>query len=190
MASPRRAAGIPLTVNDWLDAGYALIAEHGVRALKIERLCHQVGATRGSFYWHFEDIESYRAALVSSWNTFLEQDRRSLRKLGALAPRERLARMMDDLTSPQQWILERAMREWARSDSTAAAAIRTADRRVLRAVTKAFDDYGFSPADARLRADLTFAAGIGVLHLSNSAPDAKSAARREQFLDLLLSDPT
>jgi len=189
MPSARKAASKKLSVDDWLEAGYELIAEHGVRALKVERLCQQVGATRGSFYWHFDDIDSYRAALVSSWNSFLEQDRRTLAKLHTLAPRERLAKLMDDLVSPQHWVLERAMREWARVDSTAAGAIRSADRRVLRAVTKAFEDYGFSPTDARLRADLTFAAGIGVLHLANSAPDARSAARRERFLDLLLSKP-
>jgi AcrR family transcriptional regulator len=39
-----------LSVADWLQADYTLLAEQGVRALKIERLCQQVGATRGSFY--------------------------------------------------------------------------------------------------------------------------------------------
>ena len=189
MPSPRKAATASLSVNAWLEAGYELIAEHGVRALKVERLCQQVGATRGSFYWHFEDIDSYRAALVSSWSSFREQDRRALAKLDALAPRERLVKLMDDLVSPKHWMLERAMREWARSDSAAASAVRSADRQVLRAVTKAFADYGFSQADARLRADVTFAAGIGMLHLADSASDARSAARRGRFLDLLLSQP-
>jgi AcrR family transcriptional regulator len=190
MAPPRRSSSVPLSVNDWLEAGYALIAEHGVRALKIERLCQLVGATRGSFYWHFDDIDSYRAALVSAWNLFLEQDRRSLAKLGELPPRERLSTMMDDLVSPQHWMLERAMREWARSDPTAAAAVRAADRRVLQAVTKAFADYGFSRSDARLRADLTFAAGIGLLHLAGSAAQTGSGRRRERLLDLMLADPS
>lgn len=53
--------------------GYTVLAEEGVRALKVERLCQQAGVTRGSFYWHFEDIDNYRAALVESWNKFLER---------------------------------------------------------------------------------------------------------------------
>src|SRR5262249_53963495 len=81
----------PLSVQDWLQAGYTLLAEQGARALKVERLCQQAGVTRGSFYWHFEDMDSYRAALVESWNTFLEKDRRSLDELDALPPRERLS---------------------------------------------------------------------------------------------------
>jgi AcrR family transcriptional regulator len=184
----RKARSTRLSVEDWLQAGYALLAEQGVRALKVERLCQQVGVTRGSFYWHFTDMDGYRAALVESWNTFLERDRRSLAELDALPPRERLSAMMIALVRPQHWMLERAMREWARTDAVAAANIREADRRLLRSVTKAYSDYGFSSADAKLRAELTFAAGIGLLHLASSAGQAQKAAQHERFLDLMLAD--
>ncbi|OBF63670.1 TetR family transcriptional regulator [Mycobacterium sp. 852002-50816_SCH5313054-b] len=179
-----------LSVETWLEAGYALLAEDGVRALKVDRLCQQAGVTRGSFYWHFEDMDSYRAKLVESWNTFLDKDRQSLSDLEALPPRKRLSAMMIALVSPQHWMLERAMREWARTDPVAAANIRAADRRLLRTVTKAYADYGFSPADAKLRAELTFAAGIGLLHLAGSAAEAQKAAQHERLLDLMLADPS
>ena len=185
----RKPPSTRLSVEDWLQAGYTLLAEQGVRALKVESLCKQVGATRGSFYWHFEDMDGYRAALVESWNTFLEQDRYSLTELDALPPRERLSAMMIALVSPQHWMLERAMREWARTDPVAAANVRAADRRLIRSVAKAYGDYGFGPADAKLRAELTFAAGVGLLHLAGSAARAQRAAQREQFLDLMLAEP-
>lgn len=184
----RKPPSTRLSVEDWLQAGYTALAEQGVRALKVERLCQQLGVTRGSFYWHFEDMDGYRAALVESWNTFLERDRQSLAELDALPPRERLSTMMIALVSPQHWMLERAMREWARSDPVAAANIRAADRRLLHSVTKAYTDYGFSPTDAKLRAELTFAAGIGLLHLAGSAAQAQSVAQRERFLDLMLAE--
>ncbi len=185
----RKPPSTRLSVEDWLQAGYTLLAEQGVRALKVESLCRQVGVTRGSFYWHFDDMDGYRAALVESWNTFLEQDRRSLAELDALPPRERLSAMMTALISPAHWMLERAMREWARTDPLAASNIRAADRQLLRSVTRAYADYGFSPTDAKLRAELTFAAGIGLLHLAGSAEQAQSVAQRERFLDLMLADP-
>jgi AcrR family transcriptional regulator len=185
----RKPPSTRLTADDWLQAGYTLLAEEGARALKVERLCRQVGATRGSFYWHFEDMDSYRAALVESWNTFRDQDRQSLAEIDKLPPRERLSAMMIALVGPQHWILERAMREWARTDEAAAANIRDADRRLLRSVAKAYGDCGFSPDDAKLRAELTFAAGIGLLHLTGSADQAQKAAQHERFLDLMLADP-
>ena len=52
-------------------------------------------------------------------------------EIGALAPRDRLVRMMNSLVSPRHWTLERAMREWARSDPAVAESVRAADRRIL-----------------------------------------------------------
>lgn len=56
--------------------------------------------------------------------------------------------------------------------TVAAENIRAADRLLLRTVVKAYCDYGFSFEDAKLRAELTFAAGIGLLHLTSSAEQA------------------
>jgi AcrR family transcriptional regulator len=50
-----------LSVEDWIQAGYTLLAEEGIKALKLDRLCARVGATKGSFYWHFTDMANYRA---------------------------------------------------------------------------------------------------------------------------------
>lgn len=60
---------------------------------------------------------------------------------------------------------------------------------LLRTVAKAHSDYGFGTDDAKLRAELTFDAGIGLLHLTTSAEEAQTAAQRERFLDLILLDP-
>lgn len=184
----RKQPSTRLSAEDWLEVGYTVLAREGVRALKVERLCQEAGVTRGSFYWHFEDIEKYRAALVESWNRFLERDRKALSELDALPPRERLSALTLTIVSPQYWMLERAMREWARLDPVAADNIRAADRLLLRTVIKAYRDYGFSPEDAKLRAELTFAAGIGLLHLTSSAEQAQSVAQRERFLALMLSE--
>ena len=78
------------------------------------------------------------------------------------------------------------MREWARSEPTVAAAVRESDRRVLAAVRQAFVDAGFDVEDADVRADATFAAGIGFLHLSGLQPNSGLAAGRERFLDIML----
>jgi hypothetical protein len=78
------------------------------------------------------------------------------------------------------------MREWARTDDDAAASVRAADQRVLAAVRQAFLDYGFDDHDADLRADATFAAGIGFLHLAGPQPSVRAAAGREGFLEIML----
>jgi AcrR family transcriptional regulator len=175
-----------LSVDDWIQTGYEVLAEEGIKALKIDRLCSRLGVTKGSFYWHFTDMASYRAALVQAWGELRDEDRRHFGEISNVPPRERLSRMMSSLVGVRQWTLERAMREWARTDKAVAASVRAADLRVLEAVRQAFIDYGFAAADADLRANATFAAGIGFLHLSGPRPSARATAQREGFLDIML----
>jgi AcrR family transcriptional regulator len=187
VASSRGIAGNRLGLDDWIQAGYALLAEEGIKALKIDRLCERLGVTKGSFYWHFDGMPSYRGALIRSWGELRDEDRRAFDDMGELAPRERLSQMMSSLVSPRHWTLERAMREWARSDEAVAESVRAADRRLLRAVRRAFLDYGFDADEADTRANATFAAGIGFLHLSGPTPGTQDAVRGEHFLDLMLA---
>jgi len=186
MARARATTNSRLSVDDWIQAGFAILAEEGIKALKIDRLCRRLGVTKGSFYWHFTDIAGYRAALEQAWGELRDDDRRHFGELAGLPPRERLSEMMSSLVSTRHWTLERAMREWARTDDDAAASVRAADQRVLAAVRQAFLDYGFDDHDADLRADATFAAGIGFLHLAGPQPSVRASARREGLLEIML----
>jgi AcrR family transcriptional regulator len=175
-----------LGATDWVEAGFSLLATDGVKALTVGRLCERVGATKGSFYWHFADIGAYRRALADTWAELHDSDRAEFTDGAGLSPRERLARMMGVLLGQRHWMLERAMREWARSDADVAAAVASSDRRVRRAVRQAYLDDGFSAEEADVRADATFAAGVGFLHLSSSAPGDKAAVQQQRFLDIML----
>ncbi|MDR3663594.1 MAG: TetR/AcrR family transcriptional regulator [Mycobacterium sp.] len=186
--SPETRPGSRLSIDDWLTAGYAILAEDGIKALKIDRLCARLNVTKGSFYWHFESMAGYRSALIRGWGELRDADRSQIEALGSLPPRDRLSQMMGSLVSPRQWTLERAMREWARSDEAVAESVRAADRRIQAAVRQAFEDYGFDAEEADLRAAATFAVGIGFLHLSAAAPHPRLAARSERFLDLMLAN--
>jgi len=189
-AAPARARtrpGARLAVSDWIEAGFALIAEEGLRAVKIERLCSRLGVTKGSFYWHFSDIQGYMDALAAAWAVDQRQSRASLEALRELPPAERLTAMMRHLTSSRQWTLERAVREWARWDPSVAAEVRSADRVIFREVRRAFLDAGFPAAEARVRARACFAAGIGFIHLADRAPGAADAREHQRFLEIMVA---
>ncbi|BCQ09446.1 TetR family transcriptional regulator [Mycobacterium heckeshornense] len=175
-----------LTVDDWVQTGFRILAEDGIKALTIDRLCRRLGVTKGSFYWHFSDMRAYRRALLDTWAAVRDEDRGFFDALAADPPRQRLSRMMTALVGPRHWMLERAMREWARSEPAVAAAVRDSDRRVVAAVRRAYLDDGFDPEEADMRADATFAAGIGFLYLSGPRPNPQAAGRREWFLDVML----
>lgn len=184
MADP--APRTRLSVEDWVQAGFGVISDDGLKALTIDRLCRRTGATKGSFYWHFTDLSAYRRALIDAWATLRDEDRGHFEDLADLPPRGRLMAMMTALVTPRHWMLERAMREWARSEPTVAVAVRESDRRVLAAARRAFVDAGFDREEAEVRSNATFAAGIGFLHLSGPQPNSRLAAGRERFLDIML----
>lgn len=185
MASSAGTTGSRLSVNDWVQEGFRVLAEDGVKSLTLGHLCTRLGVTKGSFYWHFSDMTAYRTALIDTWAVLRDEDR-SCDELVSLPPRERLSRMMSALVGPRHWMLERAMREWARSEPTVAAAVRTSDHNVMSAVRQAFLDAGFDQEAAEMRAAVTFAAGIGFLHLSGSRPSPLGAGHSEQFLEVML----
>jgi AcrR family transcriptional regulator len=185
-SSNGRKPGNRLTVEDWIEAGFGLIAEEGLRAAKIDRLCERLGVTKGSFYWHFSDIRSYLDALVSAWAEAAAVQRTALTALRRLPPAERLRAMTEHLSSPRQWTLERAIREWARYDAGVAAQVGSSDVFVFGEVSRVFGDNGYEPDEAGMRARAAFAAGIGLIHLSPKPPSAAGARERERFLEFML----
>ena len=178
--------GPRLTVEDWIDAGLTLIAQEGLRAVKIDRLCSSLGVTKGSFYWHFSDIQAYLEALAAAWAAEQRSSQATLEALRELEPEERLVRMMRQLTGPRQWILERAMREWARQDADVAARVRASDRSIYREVRRAFVDAGLAPREAGLRARAAFVLGVGFIHVAERAPTAAESREHEHILELLM----
>src|SRR5271170_6272302 len=56
-----------LSARDWLDRGLKVLAEQGFTALKAEPLAKAMGVSRGSFYWHFADVEAFHAAILRHW---------------------------------------------------------------------------------------------------------------------------
>ena len=183
--APRRDPSRRLSDEDWIQAGFVILAGSGPNALRVDALCRLLDVTKGSFYWHFADMPAYRAALIEAWATLNDERRRPFENMRDVDPRERLASMMRTWVTPQQWDLERAMRVWALTDQTVLTSVQRSDRRILRAVKQAFADVGFLSEEAALRATVMVAAGIGFLHGSNSVGYA-SDELRERFLEFML----
>jgi AcrR family transcriptional regulator len=180
-----RRTGVPLTVDDWVQAGFALLSEGGPNALRIGRLCERLEVTKGSFYWHFTDMCAYRTALSAAWADLHDERRERFESLRAAGGRERLEEMIQALIQPDHWALERAMRIWAMTDESIQQSVRLSDERVRSEVRQAFLDCGFDDEEASLRSSVLFATAVGLLH---EAPvtHAQPAPLRGSVLNLML----
>jgi AcrR family transcriptional regulator len=183
--TPPRAAGRRLSVEDWIQAGFTLLADGGPGALRVDRLCEHLGVTKGSFYWHFADLHAYRTALLEAWGNLQDQDRQRFDNMGEASPRQRLQAMMQALMAPQLYALERAMRIWAMTDDAVAEGVRRSDGQVLAALHEVFVDAGFDEQEALVRAVAFFAAGMGFLHGFDLNVERPSDGE-DRFLDFFL----
>ena len=78
------------------------IASGGVGSVSIERLAVELGATKGSFYWHFKDRKALIEAALKAWDGAREQHVIGLLH-GVNGARDRLAASM----SPASWSTRR-----------------------------------------------------------------------------------
>ena len=158
-----------LTASDWAEAALQLVAEKGLRALTVGTLAVRLSVTKGSFYWHFQSRSELLAAALARWEQRATAE--NIKGLDAIDdPRRRLELMLDASSQPP------------RSRSLYAALAEAGEdpvvRRVLNRVASARIDYletcykklGLSPAEAKARAVLAYAAYRGILQLAHEAP--------------------
>ena len=121
--------GTRLGKADWLDAGLAALAAEGPAALRAEALARQLNTTKGSFYWHFQDVPAFQAAVLAAWAEALIA---RLPTATPTPPTTALRALAQGLaapagTSPAEQA-ERAIRAMALSDTAAAQAVAQVDR--------------------------------------------------------------
>jgi AcrR family transcriptional regulator len=180
----------------WVQAALEAIAEGGLAAVAVVPLARQLGATKGSFYWHFANREALVEAALSEWEQShttaviaeiegssdepLQQLRLLFRRVTALAARDRieLALLATADHPTVQPVLDRVT------------------RRRIEFVAQLFQRLGFSRAQARRRALLAYSAYLGHAQLVHATPQLlprAQAAKRAYLNDVLLaltSQPT
>ncbi|WP_297773197.1 TetR/AcrR family transcriptional regulator [uncultured Roseovarius sp.] len=143
MTAPRRPR---LTRDDWLLTGLTALCEGGPGALGAEPLARRIGATKGSFYWHFDDVPGFHTALLGLWQAEAEAALLAIEGSTDTARLRATAQTIADSASSESPALrtEPAIRAWAQGSDTVSRAVRSVDDLRL----------------ARLR-DLLAACGIG-----------------------------
>jgi len=56
-----------LSRETWTEAALEAIAEGGIAAVAVVPLARRLGATKGSFYWHFDNRDELVAAALADW---------------------------------------------------------------------------------------------------------------------------
>ena len=166
MAESPRAAEKPssrLTADDWLLAALDIMVDDGIAGVKIHRLCERLGVTKGSFYWHFQDLDGFLGELARRWAE--EGARMPAQMVGTEDPAAGLLHAMEVFADKRSRNLTRAFRDWSQTDERARAAIRKTDEASFDAIRDAIERLGFDRDEAEVRAKVLYYAGVGFAHV-------------------------
>jgi AcrR family transcriptional regulator len=150
-----------LGVTDWITAGLELLSEEGIVGVKIQRLCERLGVTKGSFYWHFTDLDAFLGAMAKHYEDGARIFRDRFTDMANKDPQATLDDSSNFLLNRRLAGIERAMRDWARTDARARAAIDASDALSFAAIRQSFELLGFTEVEADVRAKTLFYAGVG-----------------------------
>lgn len=163
-----------LSARDWLDQGLKTLASNGFTALKAEPMAKAMGVSRGSFYWHFADVEAFHAAVLKHWHEVAVEQ--IIAGIEALPPGQSPIEQLLRRAFSRKPALESAIRSWATLDPVARAAVRGVDRRRLGYVESLLAASGLAPGVARARAQILYWAFLGFALSEKPLPRARQAA--------------
>lgn len=163
-----------LTREAWIEAAISMVIKQGVSSLAVEPLAATVGATKGSFYWHFTDRAAILNAVLDSWEASATTD---------------VIRDVDAADDPLVALLTRTTHtgradgiEWALISATdhpqVGPVVKGVHRTRLRYLQHTFARRGLSASSSHARARLAYAAYLGNLQLSACGVPLSPAARK------------
>lgn len=165
-----------LTREDWIGAALRALGEGGVQAVAVDRLAKVVGATRGSFYWHFADRDELIDAALEQWER--QNTTELIPPVQAVAdPVERLRTLFREVYEREVDAVEIALAAAAAESRVATVFARVTAARLdfLRGI---FGDLGLPDEEVDDRAWLAYAFYIGHHQLARNA-DVRTSRPRE-----------
>ena len=143
-----------LTRDDWLEAAMELLRTRGIGGVRVLPLAKELGVSRGSFYWHFEDRDDLLRSMLDWWDREMTDSVIRFATQGRGSVPKRLMATAEDVVRSRRNRYDAAIRTWAEGDKTAAKTLKRVLNKRLDYVTGLFEEAGFSPAEARARGDL------------------------------------
>jgi AcrR family transcriptional regulator len=177
----------PLQPEDWIRAAFARLASEGIEAVRVELLARDLGVSKGSFYWHFQDREELLGRMFDRW----EKEEIDWLDETVITPKAaaRWARFVHHCTDQQLARLESAMRTWARRDERVAARIAAIEKKRTAHIASVLRAIGFAAAPAESWAEITLLVYLGWLDRVTRDLDFQNSGRTldEFFSDLILA---
>ena len=145
--------------EDWIEAGFAELARSGVEGVRVEVLAKSLGVTKGGFYRRFRDRAALLEAMLQDWREGRIAAIEKQTSLDGSDARERLKALIalySERMNTEGMAIELAIRQWARADELAAAAVAGVDDARLKNVGQLYRATGLGSEEADAQAFLFY----------------------------------
>jgi AcrR family transcriptional regulator len=143
----------------WIEAGFKELARSGVEGVRVEVLAKNLGVTKGGFYRRFKDRAALLEGMLQTWRAGRIAAIEQQTSLDGASARERLRALIQlysERMNTEGMAVELAIRQWARSDEPAAAAVASVDAARLKNVGQLYRATGLAPEEADAQAFLFY----------------------------------
>jgi len=171
------------SASDWLIVGLQEVRQQPPARLTIELLCEKAGRTRGSFYFHFENMKAYFSALGEYWldEFTLELIRKSEMQPTPTAKLDQLSTLAVHLDP----LVDQGMRALGTREEGVRPYCEKVDEARLAYLEKLYRETGkFSDEDAVALATIEYAAMVGYQQIRPNASPKEIFNMYQSFLRL------
>lgn len=187
---PDKSHGWRGSADLWIDAGYELLLDGGVEAVKVMPLAKALGLSRTSFYWHFPDREALLEAIVARW----EAKNTGNLVARCAAPAGSVCAAIFNLFDC--WIdeelfdsrLDLAIRNWAQNDAALMPRVKAADAARLAAMRAMLERHGQSPEMAATRANTMIFTQVGYYSMRLGEAVADRLQRMPPYVEVFTGE--
>ena len=173
-----------LTREVWADAALDAIGRGGIDAVAVEKIAADLGATKGSFYWHFANRDALIDAALELWGRRRTQG--TIDKLEREPdPAKRLRLLLETaFESGQNDRAEITLLANPEHPAAVRAVRQEAERRIAY-MAKQFEVLGCSAREALDRAAVAYYIYVGYMQTAHVAPASISGAARKRQARLI-----
>jgi AcrR family transcriptional regulator len=158
-----------LTRADWIGTAVEALARDGLRAVAVEPLAERLGATKGSFYWHFRDRNALLQAAVEHWEATVIDE--SITHLDEIAdPLERHAATVEMLNASPKDVKIFLVLLWNADHPVIGPAVDRIVRKRMAFSQRLREQAGLSPEQAEQSSLHAYSVWLGLQLLRQAVP--------------------
>ncbi len=168
----------------WIVGALEIIGRDGVDTIRIGKLASEIGISKGSFYWFFNDLRDLLICALNYWKTELNDAVFDHVGQKEGCTETRLFELVDTIFQSKLGRYDAAIRSWALKDDEVRTVVRGVDCDRLGFLTGLFQEQIGDKQAAKGKAHLFYRAIIAESYLGEYPADE----RHEAYLKSLITD--